>query len=113
MSYSQVKNELKDHLDIFNDPQRVFNTDETSVILHPKSRPVLATKGQKTVYDASGTCNKENITVLITGNAMGEIAPPLALVSYKKNPVRYSCHGQSRVVHRENRQWLDDLQKFF
>ncbi len=82
----QISEELKDHLDIFNDPERIFNCDETAVFLHPKSRPVLATRGQKNVYDVSGTCNKENLTILITGNAAGKIAPPLALVSFKKIP---------------------------
>lgn len=47
---------------------------------------MLATKGQKSVYDASGNCNKENLTILLTGNAAGEMAPPMALVSYKKIP---------------------------
>lgn len=64
----------------------MYNCDETSFVLHPKSRPVIATRGQKNVYDASGNSNKENLTILICGNAAGELAPPMTLVSYQKIP---------------------------
>lgn len=73
-------------MDIFQNPSRVFNCDETAVFLHPKSRPVIAGRGQCHVFDASGKCNKENLTILITGNASGDIVPPMAVVSYKKIP---------------------------
>jgi len=72
-------------MSLFNDPRRVFNSDETAIYLNPKSGPVIAEKGQKYVYDV-GQCNKENLTVLLTANAASEIAPPMALFSFERIP---------------------------
>lgn len=72
-------------MNIFSDACRVFNSDETAVYLNPKGGPVIAEKGQKYVYKV-GQCNKENVTVLITANENGDIAPPLALYSFERIP---------------------------
>ncbi|KAF9405327.1 hypothetical protein HW555_013897 [Spodoptera exigua] len=58
------KNYLKE---IVEDPTRVFNAEESRVI---------AKKGDKHLYSVCGD-EKENLTVLFTGNAAGQLAPPM------------------------------------
>ncbi|CAG4947738.1 unnamed protein product [Parnassius apollo] len=66
-------------------PERIFNTDESAFFLNPKPGHVLARKGDKNVYASSGD-DKENLTVLITGNAAGELAPTLVVYNYARIP---------------------------
>lgn len=66
--------EIKDYCDkemlqeAMADPSRIFNTDETGFELCPNTGKVLATKGQKNVYDLHSGSDKESITVLTTVN---------------------------------------------
>lgn len=53
--------------------------------MHPKSLPVIAERGQRNVYDLSGQCNKENLTILVTASAGGAIASPLALFKFDRH----------------------------
>ncbi|XKL66291.1 hypothetical protein PGB90_009711 [Kerria lacca] len=76
---SMISEELKDSLVIFEDKSRVFNVDETAFFLHSKREPVIATKGSKNIYDISSHSNKENMTVLVTGNANGDLTPTMLL----------------------------------
>lgn len=55
----------------------VFNADETTFYLNPKGGKVLAEKGSKSVYLAGANDEKENVTVLVTANAAGQIAPSM------------------------------------
>ncbi|XP_031354205.1 uncharacterized protein LOC116178756 [Photinus pyralis] len=70
----------------FEDPARIFNTDETAFFLNPKPGKVLAEKGIKNVYTAAGADEKENLTVLITANAAGQLAPPMIVYRYARIP---------------------------
>lgn len=54
--------------------------------LNPKPPSVLAPKGYKNVYSVVGNNEKENVTVLITGNATGDIAPTFILFAGKSLP---------------------------
>lgn len=63
---------------VTEDPARVFNTDESAFYLSPKAGKVLARRGDKHIYQSSGD-EKDNLTVLITGNAAGELAPPMVV----------------------------------
>ena len=58
-------------------PRRIFNCDETAFFLNPSLKKVLAEKGSKNVYTTTGADEKVNLTVLLTGNAAGELAPPM------------------------------------
>ncbi|XP_046975182.1 MFS-type transporter clz9-like [Vanessa cardui] len=83
--FSEVESDLKDRglIEIVKHPERVFNTDESAFFLNPKPEHVLARKGDK---NSSSGDDKENLTVLITGNAAGELAPILVVFNYARIP---------------------------
>lgn len=72
--------------DILKDPSRVFNADETAFFLNPKGSKVLARKGDKTIYQQVNPDEKECLTVLITGNAAGQVVSPMVLFKYERVP---------------------------
>lgn len=84
--------EVKSYIDqnklttILDNPRRVFNTDETAFFLNPKPGKVLAQKGSKNIYTSAGTDEKENITVLLTANAAGQLAPPMIVYRFVRIP---------------------------
>ncbi|KAJ8966813.1 hypothetical protein NQ314_003309 [Rhamnusium bicolor] len=78
-----VENDL---LDIFDDPERVLNGDETGFALCPKTGKVLAPGGFKHVYNIKLGKEKENITVLVVFNAAGKVCPPLVIFPYVRPP---------------------------
>lgn len=71
--------------DITNEPKRVFNADESAFYLNPKGSKVLARKGDKNIYSVGGD-EKDNLTVLLTANAAGQVAPPMILFTYSRVP---------------------------
>lgn len=75
-----------DNTDIFQNPSRIFNMDETAFYLAPKGEKVITTKKDKACYAVSANDDKECITVLIGGNAAGTLAPPLIIYSYQRIP---------------------------
>ncbi|KAJ8909901.1 hypothetical protein NQ315_005636 [Exocentrus adspersus] len=77
------KNDLTD---IFKDPSRIFNCDESGFCLCPKSGKVLGPRGYKNLYSIKLGNEKENITVLMMFNAAGKISPPLVLFPYVRPP---------------------------
>ncbi|KAF9408635.1 hypothetical protein HW555_011749 [Spodoptera exigua] len=62
---------------VTRNPKRVFNCDETAFFLNPKGNKVLAVTGNKTVYQKVNADEKECLTVLLTGNAAGDLPPPM------------------------------------
>lgn len=68
------------------DPTRIFNADEIGVSMNPKSSSVLAPKGTKNVYNIVSNNEKENVTVLVTANAAGNLAPTLLLFAGQSVP---------------------------
>ncbi|KAI4472143.1 homeobox-like domain superfamily [Holotrichia oblita] len=65
--------------DVFEDPRRVYNCDETAFFLAPKGVKCLVQKGDKTPYCFISNDDKECLTCLITANANGEILPPMVV----------------------------------
>ena len=72
--------------DILNDPSRIYNGDETNFLLCPKSGKVLAPKGCQIVYDIDQGQAKENLTVMFSFAANGDIIPPMIIYPYKRMP---------------------------
>ncbi|KAG5862959.1 hypothetical protein JTB14_030545 [Gonioctena quinquepunctata] len=52
----------------------------------PKGDKVLTKKGNKSVYNAGTNDEKENLTVLVTANAAGELGPPMIIFKYERIP---------------------------
>ena len=50
---------------ILEDPNRIFNSDETGVVLCPKARKVISLRGTKNVYEVSMYLQrtKENLSI--------------------------------------------------
>ncbi|KAJ8940287.1 hypothetical protein NQ314_010757 [Rhamnusium bicolor] len=72
--------------DILTKPERVFNADEAAFFMNPKGDKVLAKKGEKNIYQLINSDEKECITVLVTGNAAGLIAPTMVVFRYERIP---------------------------
>ncbi|XP_037298032.1 uncharacterized protein LOC119190364 [Manduca sexta] len=91
---SQLKNwfnevstylEENNYTNILVEPHRIFNMDETA-FLNPKGNKVLAAKGEKSVYQQVNSDEKECFTVLLGGNAAGEVLPPMVIFKYLRMP---------------------------
>uniref|UniRef100_A0ABD2X2H0 DDE-1 domain-containing protein n=1 Tax=Trichogramma kaykai TaxID=54128 RepID=A0ABD2X2H0_9HYME len=72
--------------DILDDPTRIFNGDETSFNLCPKTGKVLCPKKWKNVYEISMGNEKETLTVLIFVTAAGELVTPMIVYPYMRLP---------------------------
>lgn len=81
---------LNNFKEILEHPHRVFNLDETAFFLNPKGNKVLARRGERNVYQQVNADEKDCLTVLVTGNANGEIAPPLIVFKYARIPLQLS-----------------------
>ena len=88
------------YIDIMKDPSRIFNTDETYFNVCPKSKNVLAARGEKNVYEVERGNAKLNLTVLFTFSAEGVTTPPTLVYPYKRLPaaVGISALDNWRIV---------------
>ncbi|XP_065083813.1 uncharacterized protein LOC135705888 [Ochlerotatus camptorhynchus] len=66
--------------DVLIDPSRVFNGDETSFYLHPKTKEVIAQRGSRNVYEVEQACGKQNVTVMFSFSATGSVVNPLIIL---------------------------------
>lgn len=72
------------------EPTRIFNVNETALLLSPEFN------GSATVADVQND-EKESLTTLIMGNAAGQIAPPLILFKYQKIP--------AHIINKIPKEW--------
>lgn len=86
--FSNIEQHLQreEIIHILEDPNRIFNGDETNFLLCPKSKNVLALKGQKNVYEVDNAVAKTNLTVMLSFSANGAIIPPMIIFPYKRIP---------------------------
>lgn len=86
--FGEITDYINEHNygNIFKDPKRVFNADETAFFLMPKGKKVLVQKGSKTVYNRIANDEKECLTTLVTANAAGMLAPPMVVFPYERLP---------------------------
>lgn len=73
-------------VDILNDPERIFNGDETGFSLCPKTKSVLGPRGAKDIYEIAKGNEKENITAMFTFNAAGQMCNPMIIYKYQRIP---------------------------
>lgn len=81
--------EEEGHIDILNDPTRVFNGDEIGFSLDPETKAVICPKSEKNVY-VIDKGSKRNITVLNSYGASGIAVPPCVVLPYKRIPLSIS-----------------------
>lgn len=74
----------KEYFDILENPTRVFNGDETCFLFCPKLGKVLAPVGAKNVYEVDQGEAKQNLTVMFTFSAAGDVTPPLIIYPNKR-----------------------------
>lgn len=67
-------------------PERWFNGDESKFDFCVQRSKVLCAKGEKAVYSYQQNDEHEGCTVLFTGNAAGDLAPPFVLYKFKRLP---------------------------
>lgn len=78
--------------DALNDPKRIYNLDETAFFLAPEVDKVMAKKGSRTVYNIVKNSDRQCTTVLMGGNAAGQLAPSMVLFKNKIFPKNVSNH---------------------
>lgn len=78
--------ETENATDILDDATRIFNGDESSFTLCPKTGKVVAPRGYKNVYQIVKGKEKEALTVLLVVSADGAIAPPCVVFPYVRPP---------------------------
>ncbi|KAK9500067.1 hypothetical protein O3M35_001405 [Rhynocoris fuscipes] len=66
---------------VLNEPERLFNCDETGILLNPKDAKNL--KNKKQMYQSLGG-DKENMTVFMAGNAAGQLVPPMIICKHEE-----------------------------
>eukprot|EP00731_Ephydatia_muelleri_P032532 Em0024g76a len=71
--------------DVFQDPLRIFNFDESNFLLARKKGKVLGPVNYKRFLQSSQENDKEGLTVLMGYSASGKIAPPMIVYSYKQH----------------------------
>lgn len=79
--FESVRNQLGSDFEVMEDPDHIFNMDETSFYLMPSGSIVLARKG-KPVYEVSQKSDKENITVSLAISASGIQGPSFVVYKY-------------------------------
>ncbi|XP_058817908.1 uncharacterized protein LOC131681221 [Topomyia yanbarensis] len=70
--------------DIMEDPTRIYNGDETSFYLHPKTKEVIARTGSRNVYEVQQAPGKQNVTVMFSFSAAGAVVTPQVILPGKR-----------------------------
>ncbi|RVE53659.1 hypothetical protein evm_001800 [Chilo suppressalis] len=74
------------YFNIYQNPSRVFNGDESNFQLYPKSGKIISLRGERDVYEVDHAAAKTVFIVLFTFCANGDITPPLVLFPNKRFP---------------------------
>lgn len=93
---------------VFEDPRRVFNFDEVAIHLHPTTKNVIARKGSKNIYCVGSGNEKECLTVLLGGNAIGESPPTLVIFKGERVPKHlFNNLPESIVAYKSKSGWMN------
>ncbi|XP_076383644.1 uncharacterized protein LOC117221838 isoform X1 [Megalopta genalis] len=84
--FQNVSNYLREQNLLSIEANRIFSSDEIGLALSPKPPILNAPKECKNVYNIVNNNEKENITVLVTSNAAGDLAPTFVLFNEKSLP---------------------------
>jgi DDE superfamily endonuclease/Tc5 transposase DNA-binding domain/helix-turn-helix, Psq domain len=91
------------------DPTRIFNADETFILLNPTKGKVAAPTGTKYVYEVSPGNEKEGITAMCGFSADGRPLKPYLIFSYDRIPkiVREEFPHERAVLQATKNGWMD------
>lgn len=107
--FQEIRNYLTNEnlLDAIQDPQRVFNADESGFQTCPSTGRVLGPKGDKNIYSVEQGNPKESVTVLFTFSADGKVCPPLIVFPYKRLPDRIASSVPPKWgIDRSDTGWM-------
>nr|XP_029720502.1 uncharacterized protein LOC115262239 [Aedes albopictus] len=94
--------------EILNDPGRVFNGDETSFYLHPKTKEVIARTGSRNVYEVEQAAGKQNVTVMISFGAAGvKVTPHVILPGKRLRKEVVQGFPPDYGIGQSDRGWMD------
>ena len=90
--------------EIFNDPSRIFNADETCVQLCRSSGKVIGLRGWKDIYSIASGPEKSSLTFLGTISANGRIVSLLLIYPYQRVPkdIANSIPDDFYMAHSES-----------
>ena len=75
--YNLLEDTLRKH-ELLNNPEQIYNMDESGMPLDPRPPNVVAKHGMKKIrYRVSG--KKEQITIIACANALGQCLPPMVI----------------------------------
>ena len=100
--------------DVFQDPERIFNFDESNFLLARKKGNVLGPVNYKSFLQSSRENDKEGLTVLMEYSATGKIAPPMIVYAYEQHIPRDVAEAVASVdptwaVGRSDTGWMTSL----
>ena len=106
-AYFDLLSDVYDEFNFENNPESIYNMDETGVPLEPRPPKVVAKWGQKKVRCCTSE-QKCQITVIGCGSATGQVLPPFIIFAAKQlnhswtlNEVSGSRYGVS------DKGWVD------
>lgn len=108
----------ENHFNILSESERIFNSDDTCLLLCPNNKSVCAPKGARNVYEIDNAPAKSNLTVLFTSCPNGDITPPFSMYPYKRLPHSIASSdrwgiGTSPNGWMKTEQFLNISQMFF
>lgn len=71
-------------MEILQDASRIYNGDETSFFLNPKTKAVLAARGSRNVYEVEHASSHTNVTVMFSFSADGSTVPPMVILPMQR-----------------------------
>ncbi|XP_017885313.1 uncharacterized protein LOC108628111 [Ceratina calcarata] len=86
--FSGVKSYLEEtnSISVLERPESIFNGDETSIPLYPKSGRLLGPGKERNFHEISTGKETETVTVLCSFSAAGASLPPMIMFPYKRIP---------------------------
>ena len=86
--------------EVFLDPRRIYNSDETNFQLQPKTGKVLGPKGWGNVYDIKNS-STEILRVLGTFSVAGGTVPGMFVYPYMKPPLMGLGRSETRWMRQD------------
>lgn len=74
----------KGYYSILEEPRSVYNGDETCFLFCPKIGKVLGAKAKRNMYEIDRGQVKQNLTVMFSFSASGDVTPPLIIFPNKR-----------------------------